>query len=373
MRNCFNVQFYCRKSKSTKNGTAPIELSVNLNGKRCFVNLPYKVKPEDFARKRQPKEIKDYTDLMRQRINIILTDMLNHNEPLTTERILGYVRTGGYKSYTINDLFTDFLDIQKKRIGKTLSKGVYRKYELVRDLFFKHIDPTKECDTIDNATILRFKTDIEARYDSSTAAGYLTKLKTFITYGMDNGKIKINPFSNIKINREQKPITYLTNEEIDLILKYNPTNECMRNIRDCSLFQIGTGLSYSDCCEIVPEDIKEVNGTYYIHKRRKKTGTEFTAVILPFALEAFNRGIRFISNQKYNLFLKALQEHTGITTTLHTHLFRHTYCTLLLNRGVRMEVVSKAAGHSSIKMTESFYAALTQKTIIQEVANTLSI
>ena len=373
MRNCFNVQFYCRKSKTTKNGTAPIELSLNLNGKRCFLNLPFKAYPEDFARKRQPKEIKDYCDLMRTRINEILTDMLSHDEPLTTERILGYLRSGGYKSYTIEDLFNEFLSILQQRVGTTMCKTVYRKYEIIRDQFFTIIDKTKECDAITQSTIMQFKGKMEKKYDNSTLVGHMSKLKSIITYGIDNGKIKTNPFNNIKIKRQQKPISYLTKEDINVILKYNPLNESMRNVRDCALFQIGTGMSYCDCCDITPEDIKEVNGTYYISKRRRKTGTPFTAVVLPFAMDAYKRGIHFISNQKYNLYLKVIQQSVLPNKRLHSHLFRHTYCTLLLNEGVRMDVVSKAAGHSSITMTESFYAELTKDTIINEITHSLNI
>ena len=368
MRNCFNIQFYCRKSKTTKNGTAPIELSVNLNGKRCFLNLPYKVRPEDFARKRQPKEIKEYCDLMRRRINEILTDMLAHDEPITTERILGYIRTGGYRTYTIEDLFNDYLGILKQRVGTSMTKTVYRKYEIVRDQFFTIVDKTRECESIAQADIMRYKTEMEKKYDNSTLVGQVAKLKSVIIYGIDNGKLKTNPFNNIKIKRLQKPITYLTYEDIERIKNYEPVNESMRNIRDCALFQIATGLSYCDCCEIRPEDIKESNGTYYISKYRHKTGTPFTAVVLPFGLDAYKRGIHFISNQKYNLYLKVIQESVLPNKRLHTHLFRHTYCTLLLNKGVRMDVVSKAAGHSSVTMTESFYAALTNETIINEVA-----
>ena len=373
MRNTFCVKFYVRKSKCNKNGEAPLEIAVSINGTRHFLNLPYRVRPEEFAKKRKPKELTEYMELMRSRINQILVEMVQHGEPVTTERLLSFIRTGGYKSYTIEDLFNEYLSVLKKRIGINLSKEVYRKYELVRDSFLQHIDGKRECNTIRQIDILNFYAELEKKFDITTAAGYMTKLKTFITFGMDNNRIEINPFQNVRIKKGNKPITFLTWDDIECILKYNPSTEYMRNIRDCSLFQIATGLSYCDCCEITPEDIREANGVYYISKRRKKTGTEFTAVILPFGMDAFRRGIHYITNQRYNAYLKVMQEQILPNKRLHSHLFRHTYCTLLLNRGVRMEVVSKAAGHSSIKMTESFYAALTQKTIIQEVANTLSI
>ena len=38
-RNTANVSFYCRESKKNKDGMAPIELSLVINGKRCYVQL----------------------------------------------------------------------------------------------------------------------------------------------------------------------------------------------------------------------------------------------------------------------------------------------------------------------------------------------
>ena len=132
----FNIQFYCRNCKRTKNGQAPLELSVNINGTRKFINLPYKTTPEEFKKKRQQKELVDYMALMRERINVILTEMLRNGEPVTTQALIEYVKTGGYKAYSVENLFNEYLDIQRARVGKNLTQGVFRKYELVKNLFF---------------------------------------------------------------------------------------------------------------------------------------------------------------------------------------------------------------------------------------------
>ena len=44
-----------------------------------------------------------------------------------------------------------------------------------------------------------------------------------------------------------------------------------------------------------------------------------------------------------------------------------TYGTRLLNRGVRLETVSKCLGHSSTQITQAAYAKLLKHTIIDEV------
>lgn len=46
---------------------------------------------------------------------------------------------------------------------------------------------------------------------------------------------------------------------------------------------------------------------------------------------------------------------------LHPHLFRHTFCTRLLKKGVDLTTVSKLAGHASVNMTMKFYIQTTRE------------
>jgi integrase/recombinase XerD len=46
---------------------------------------------------------------------------------------------------------------------------------------------------------------------------------------------------------------------------------------------------------------------------------------------------------------------------LHPHLFRHTFCTRLLKKGVDLTTVSKLAGHSTVNMTAKFYIQTTRE------------
>jgi integrase/recombinase XerD len=46
---------------------------------------------------------------------------------------------------------------------------------------------------------------------------------------------------------------------------------------------------------------------------------------------------------------------------LHPHLFRHTFCSRLLKKGVDLTTVSKLAGHSTVNMTAKFYIQTTRQ------------
>ena len=369
MRTTFGIAFFCRESKVNKAGLAPVELSINLNGVRKFVNLPRKEKPVDFNRKHRSADLEDYLSLMRSRVNSIMTEMLANGEPITTEAIRDYVRSGGYKSYTVGNLFTDYLKILSKRVDVDLTMGVYRKYELVRNLFYKYLAPESECSCITPALIKKVQVELYAKYDTSTAAGYLTKLKTFIKYGMDNDKIKVNPFQGVKIVKGKKKVEFLTQDEIDLIASKDYGCERLKKVADCFVFQCCSGLSM-----LQPGDLKRTENGCYIQKNRKKTDSTYTAVVLPKGVEIWEKyegRLPVITNQRMNSFLHEIEVVCGIKKSLHTHLARKSYASGLLRRGVRIEVVSKTLGHANVKITQAAYADFLNEDIIKEVSSKL--
>ena len=67
-KNTANLSFYCRESKKNKDGKAPIELSLIINGERCYIQLPRKESPNEFQRAVSAKknnDIKEYLEGIR--------------------------------------------------------------------------------------------------------------------------------------------------------------------------------------------------------------------------------------------------------------------------------------------------------------------
>ena len=85
IRNTANVSFYCRESKKNKDGIAPIEVSLIINGKRCYIQLPRKEAPAVFKREincKKDNELKDYPHAIRARVNEIETTFLRDGQAL---------------------------------------------------------------------------------------------------------------------------------------------------------------------------------------------------------------------------------------------------------------------------------------------------
>lgn len=372
MRTTFSINFYCRRSKANKQGLAPVEMSIIINGKREFLHLPRKEKPVEFEKMLDSKkgnDLKSYLEEIRIQSNKAITEILESGVALTANKLKEYIQNGGYRKYTIEDLFTEYLEILKGRVGISLQKDVYNKYVLMRDRFFEMVDKDDSVNTITSGIVAKFYAELNKDMKQSTSAGYMTKLKTVVLYAIDNDRMKINPFNSIKITRPEENVDHLNENELKKIGQKRFSCERLERVKDLFLFQCYSGLAYADMADLVREDIQNSDNTTYIYKTRIKTGVTYTAVILPEGvkiLEKYGYQLPMLSNQKYNSYLKEIGDFCGISKKMHTHLGRHTYASLCLNKGVRIEILSKMLGHTNIKQTQH-YAKLMKSTIFDEV------
>lgn len=383
MRTTFGICFYCRDSKKDKKGKSPIEVGLTLNGKRVFIALPRKESPEVFKKEytaRRNNNTKEFCTSIEHNINTAMTELVKHGKPLTVNNIKEYIQTGGIKSYTIGNLFDDYLNYYRKRVGVDITQGSFRKFELSKELFFSKsgMKEDDEATALTNAVILNYYAELKKSYKNASYVSYLAKLKTIVRFAIDNGKLSSNPFSTVRIHRDKPAIQVLSEKEIETI-KNAELPASLERVRDCFLFQTYSGLSFIDLEHLQKEDIKFFEGENldnqriaYIRKNRIKSGVEYTAVLLPGAieiLEKYDYRLPVISNQKVNSYLHAIEGLIMINKSLHSHLARHSYCNLLLNKyKVRAETVAKAMGHTTPKTTLKFYADISSDTTITEIS-----
>lgn len=375
-RNTFSIRFFVRESKKNRQGFCHIEMSITLNGRRQFISMPFLVRPEDFNRKRRDKSIDDYIDSQRTRINEILSDMSLHKEGVTIERLRRYISTGGWQCYTIDDLFSEYLDVLRKRIGTDLTVQSYRKYELASGLYREMFDCSTGVEGITQLSVRAYQSEVGKRYKPETAANYLTRLKSFCTYALRTGRLSSDPFVSIKIKKGSRDVVVLSESEVGRLLSAHIPNDSLQRVLDCFIFEMSSGIAYCDMCSLKKEDVKtDADGIHYVTGKRQKTGTQYTSVILPEGmriLEKYDYRLPLLSNQKMNLFLKRIQSYLDIGTTLTTHLGRRTYLSRLLNDyKMRLETVSRIAGHSSLRVTGKYYARIQESTVLKEVSDKL--
>ena len=111
-------------------------------------------------------------------------------------------------------------------------------------------------------------------------------------------------------------------------------------------------------------------GQIFIEKRRKKTGKKFISMVLKEGkriLEKYDYQLPMLSNQKYNTYLKEVQDICGLEKELHTHLGRTTYICYLYQKNVEKEIIASIVGHATCRTTLQYYAKMDNQTIFNEL------
>jgi integrase len=370
------INFVCRQSKSGKDGLSPLELYVIIDGKRRYVSLNRRINPKAFNNKRQmvkgDTQTNEYIEAVRMKCYTLQTEMLKRGLLFTADTFV-YAFKYGIKqnSISVYALFDEFMVKQqeKRKVG-LITQAVYVKYKCTIRYTKEAMKTDKMMNELSTSDMEDIYTYMLGRMANNSAICYMRKLKTILIYAIREGYITTNPIS-FKFHKDKVKTEPLTLEEVRRIRTKVLGSRSMENVRDLFIFQCYTGLAFYDMSSLTQKDIKvDDDGKEWIVKERIKTGVMAYIPVLPVVKEILVKHqylLPTLSNQKYNSYLKEIQEVCGIKKTLHSHLARHTCGTLLLNAGVDMLTVSKVLGHSSTKTTEAVYAKLLPKTIIERV------
>lgn len=371
-----NVSFQCRPSRVNRLGSAPIELCINIDGKRAYVQMHLRCKPEDFQSAMQGKgfpEILEYVAACRKRVDTLIIEATKSGVPITAHSLkAGFERSTGSET-TIGDLFTEYLQILSKRVGKDLSDDNYRRYQRTIKMFKEHngLDDNYPAKDVALKHFLTYQKKLLESLDYTSARNYLQKIKSIFKYAFELGKIPSNPSYGLKIdNRRKDTVKYLTEEEVERIRTHS-FGKRLREVADVFLFSCSTGLSYSDIVSIEPEDFKIDKSFVYIHKSRKKTGIKFTAIVFDDALEIarkYNYKLPVKSNQKTNEYLKEIQTLCDIDKKLTFHCARHTAACKYLNHrpAIPIETIQAIFGWTNERIVRH-YAKIFNATVFDDI------
>ena len=371
------ITFVCRSSKvSKRNGLTPLELYVIIDGKRRYVSLNRKIDPKLFNPKKQivrgDTQTNEYIEAVRMKCYALETEMLKRGLLLTVDTFV-YAFKHGIRQNSISTygLFDKFMEkqLEKKDVG-LITQAIYVKYRCTIRYCKEAMQTDKMLSDLTTSDMEDIYKHMLRKMSNNSAICYMRKLKTILIYAIREGYITTNPIT-FKFHKDKIEKDPLTLDEVRRIRTVKLGSKRIENIRDLFILQCYTGLAFRDMSCFSEKDIKiDKDGKEWIVKERIKTGITALIPILPVVKEIlvkYNYHLPTLTNQKYNSYLKEIQDICGITKTLHSHLARHTCGTLLLNAGVDMLTVSKVLGHSSTKTTEAVYAKLLPETIMRRV------
>ena len=206
---------------------------------------------------------------------------------------------------------------------------------------------------------------VPERLSNAGVYNYHKTLKALLNRARRMGKIATNPYELLRgqFKRGDKESTeYLTEEEMTRIRTLPlPRGSVLDIARDLFIFQMFTGLAYSDAEAFDFKRYKKVDGTWRYVGQRIKTGVPYVSELLPPAVEVLQKyggTVPQINNADYNHRLKEIQRMAGIETRLHSHLARHTFATWMLANGAKIENVARMLGHENIVTTQRYAKVL---------------
>jgi len=202
------------------------------------------------------------------------------------------------------------------------------------------------------------------------------RVKSFFKFCSDAGIIPANPVSQlssiqVKVD-EASNVRPFEPKEYKAVLAAIPKSGLQpRNqerVKACMQLQRWSGLSIVDAVCLSKDELLQKGKVFRVRTKRRKTGAPINNV-LPSWLgtellrvkngnatyffisgEATTKGaVSTIDKMYRQVFQKA-----GIDGT--SHMFRHTFSVELLKAGVDIRKVSRALGHSSVVITERYYA-----------------
>jgi len=392
MKSTFKVLFYLKRNAIRKDGRMPIITRVTVDGIIAQFNTKLEIQPNNWSVK-MSKVIGQSSDSKQQNAQLneikaslhsIYHELQRKDNYVTAEKVKNEFLGISENHETLLELFQKHNEDVLKLIGISKSAATYQKYEVTRKHLQKFLQLKYQLTDISLKEIKHmFLCDFEvylmttANCIANTAAKFMQLLKCIIIIARNNGLIVIDPFANYKIHMTKVDRGYLTQEDVEKILKKELVIKRLELVRDIFVFSCFTGLAYIDVKNLTDKNLRtSFDGNLWIMTKRQKTKVESNILLLDvpkMILDKYkgkspnNQLLPILSNQKMNSYLKEIGDVCEIDKELTFHLARHTFATTItLAKGVPIETVSKMLGHTNIKTTQ-IYARITDSKISNDM------
>ena len=355
------IHFYPKLTERQERQYSKCTLYMRLGiaGIRTEISLKYDLKKEDWDEKDQSLKsnhpnrgyVMNLTNKYRQLAMDAYQQLVQRGMPLDVNiirlKITGKQKGDDFFEPSLFNLFEQITVRKKALAGKNNTEATVQKYLRCNTLLASFMTRFYKKDDIRFSSInLQFIEDFElylktdAKCSHNTTMKHIQTFKTIYKAAMAHGYTDKDPFQKFKISMEEVNRCYLSEKEVEALIKLNIPHEGLANARDLFIFSCFTGLAYIDLKNLSVKHIQWENGRFWIRTRRQKTNVKSNIPLLEVPLNLIKKRcpdfetmdfdapiFRVITNQKINEHLKELAKLAEIKKPLTFHIARHTFAT----------------------------------------------
>ena len=204
----------------------------------------------------------------------------------------------------------------------------------------------------------KVNTKNDVKLSRNSAVSYFNKFRAAVNQAFEERYLNENPLSRIKgIKAAETKREFLTEEELSLLYK----TECeMPVLKAAAIFSALSGLRFGDIKKLIWSDMQySKERGWFIYKKNEKTNSPDYHPISDQAVEIIGKqgkpSDKVFLELKYsawnNVKLDNWIKIAGINKKISFHCFRHSYASILINKGVDIFTISKLLNHKNINTT----------------------
>lgn len=382
------ISLFAFKNRRNKRGEVKIYIRFTQDRRSSYkcTNIALPSNMWDFAKGKVKSSYK-----LCNAINMLLEKQLSEirQDLMVTTMKTKHISSNQAKKLVFNKLNLSFFKLADESMANFEQEGKIGMRDRLKTVFAKFEEFLGSRNAtfydIDEKILIDFQNHLRTKYGNkiNTIQGNMKIIRRVFSIAIERGIITSNddPFKNVKIRQEKTMRDFLTEEEVNRLVKLElEAGSYLERVRDVFIWTIFTGgLRIGDVLLLRKSNFEGNILTMVIQKTKtphRVTLPENAYKMLVKYLEQINGtdgfafglleerffGVNAIAldkavtgaTQKYNKALKQLAEMASISKTIGSHQARISFVTIAAQNGVPLTTIQGIVKHSKMEMTAHY-------------------
>jgi len=347
----YSINAVLRTEKKDKNGLCPVALCVTVNRVRAYKHTGLRLFPEQWSGKVNTS-VQNHV-LLNARLKQQLSDIeaILLKMQLDGQEVTLIRAKAALAGKTETSSFFEQSKTMLKEVKTQLSAGTYKRYTIEEKILQAYAPKLTFADITPVFLTKYHKHLLAEGKDNNTTINSFKYIRRVFNYAKSIGITELYPFDKYKIPAyKEKGRDYLTKTELDAIQKLldEPLHETVRTVIAFFLLECYSAIRHSDWGGFSVERVLDNENMIL---RTNKTGTRVTIPVdvypsLKWVLDYIqSNNLTFsLSLEKTNVYLKSVATMAKLDKNLTTHIGRHTFAVLMLEKGFSKELIAELMG-----------------------------